>query len=214
MLRWFGHTARCASPRVPSYRGDHALVCERCMPDVVLRCALCDVLAPVVGIDDEGFRHHAFHYLCVSCQARVLSAGDARARRAAVTARRVDTLLAAHPGLHVEQVARRRVSLRGTVERAQQRREVWISLRDSARQSEAERFVVRVALAETITLQPITWSGAMDVVPCEGSPKRVVDRGSWVWCGFRHLGNAELLRVIDVMCDAVERAERAVSTAT
>ena len=210
MLRWFGHAAHCASQRVPSHRGDHALVCARCMPDFMPRCALCEGLAPVVGIDDEGFRHHEFHYLCVACRARVLAAGDARARRAAVTARRVDTLLAAYPRLHIEEIARRRVSLRGTVERPQQARAVWISVRDSARQSEAERFVVRVALAETIALQPISWIGASGVVPCAGSPKRVVDRGSWVWCGFRHLGNAELLRVIDLVCDAVERAERAV----
>jgi hypothetical protein len=209
VLYWFGHRGTCdRGAVVPRYDGDDALVCERCMSDLVPRCALCDAAARVVTIDDEGFRHHAFHYLCAPCRARVLAAGDARARRAAVTARRVEALLAAHPGLHVDEMARRRASVRGSVARERGTRAAWITVRDSARASEAERFVVRVGLAEAVVLEPVVWVSALRVAPCAGSPKRVVDRGSWLWCGFRHLGNADLLHVLDVMCDAAERAER------
>lgn len=178
------------------------------MPELTPRCPLCREPARVVDVDDEGFRHHASHYLCAACRARVLAAGDARSRRAAVTARRLATLSSKHPALHVEDVARRRVGLCGVIEREAGPRAAWVTLRDSARQGEAERFVIRVALAATIVLEPVAWTDALRVAPCAGWPKRVVDRGSWLSCGFRHLGNADLLHVIDVMCDAVERAER------
>lgn len=175
------------------------------MPELSPRCPLCGARAAVIAHDDEGFRHHAFHYLCHACRARVLAAGDARSRRAAVTARRVEALLATHPELRMDEVARRRVSVRGEVAG----RAVWITVRDSARQGEAERFVVRVALGASIALDPEAWVSALRQRPCEGSPKRVTDDGSWLWCGFRHLGRADLLHAIEAMCDAAERAERA-----
>jgi hypothetical protein len=203
---WFGHTFACGRRSVPSYRGEHALVCEQCMPEWAPRCALCGEGAPRLGVDAEGYRHHAFHYLCGACRARVLRAGDARSRRAAVTARRLETLLSHHEGLHVDEVARRRVSVRGEVDG----RAVWVTLRDSSREGELERFVVRVGLAASVTLEPVAWVSALRVAPCSGSPRRVIDRGEWLWAGFRHLGNADLLHVIDVMCDAAARAERAV----
>ncbi len=177
------------------------------MPSLVLRCAFCGVCAPVLRVED-GFRHHAFHYLCGTCRTRVLAAGDARARRAAVTSRRVELLLERFPGLHIDEVARRRVSLRGELRHGEHpARGAWITVRDSARESEAERFVVRVALSQEVVLEPTAWPAALRVAPCAGSPRRVVDRGSWLWCGFRHLGNGDLLHVIEVMCDAATSAE-------
>lgn len=205
MLFWFGHTGACGLRSVPSYRGEHALVCERCMPVTVPRCALCGAAAPSLGLDEEGYRHHAFHHLCGACRARVLRAGDARARRAAVTARRLETLLSRHEGLHVDELTRRRVSVRGEIDG----RAVWVTLRDSSREGELERFVVRVGLAASVTLEPVAWVSALRVAPCRGSPQRVVDRGEWLRAGFRHLGNADLLHALDVMLDAADRAERA-----
>lgn len=204
MLYWFGHESRCALRAVPSYRGDHALVCERCMPSVVPRCSLCGEAAPSLGVDDEGYRHHAFHHLCAACRARVLRSGEARSRRAAVTSRRLETLLSRHAGLHVDELARRRVSVRGAIDG----REVWVTLKDSAREGEVERFVVRVGLPAHVPLEAVAWVSALRVSPV-GSPERVIDRGAWLRAGFRHLGNADLLHVLDVMLDAADRAERA-----
>jgi hypothetical protein len=175
------------------------------MSAFVPRCGLCREVAPSLGVDPEGYRHHAFHYLCASCRARVLAAGEARARRSAVTARRLETLLSRHEGLYVDQLARRRVSVRGEIDG----RAVWVTIRDSARVYESERFVVRVALPTEVTLEAVAWVSGLRVQPCRGSPKRVVDRGTWLWAGFRHLGNADLLHVLDVMLDAADRAERA-----
>ena len=203
MLFWFGHRAGCASLGVvPRYRGDDALVCEACMPELVPRCPLCGLDAPVVGRED-GFRHHAFHYLCLPCRQRVLTAGEARARRAAVTHRRVETLLRAYEGLYIDELAARRVCVRGSVEG----RSVWITVRDAARQYECERFVVRVQLRHDAPLDAAAVRGLLRVTPCEGSPKRVTDRGEWLWAGFRHLGNADLLHALDVLLAVARDAE-------
>lgn len=205
VLFWFGHTLACGRRSVPSYRGEHALVCEQCMPGTVPSCAFCGEAAPSCGVDLEGYRHHEFHFLCGECRARVLRAGSGRARRAAVTARRLETLLSRHEGLYVDDLARRRVSVRGEIEG----RAVWVTLRESSREGELERFVVRVGLSASVPLEPVAWVSALRVAPCIGSPQRVVDRGEWLRAGFRHLGNADLLHVLDVMLDAADRAERA-----
>jgi hypothetical protein len=193
------------SARCRATRGDHALVCERCMPSVVPRCSLCGEAAPSLGVDDEGYRHHAFHHLCAACRARVLRSGEARSRRAAVTSRRLETLLSRHAGLHV---GRARAS-----SRLRARRDRWsggVGHAEGTRHAKARWSDSSCAwgLPAHVPLEAVAWVSALRVSPV-GSPERVIDRGAWLRAGFRHLGNADLLHVLDVMLDAADRAERA-----
>jgi hypothetical protein len=172
------------------------------MGELVPRCPMCGLEASLLG-SANGFRHFSFHYLCPDCRQRVLAAGDARSRRMQVTARRVETLFSRFEGLYIEERAAHRASVRGLVEQ----RRVWVTIKDAARQGECERFVVRVELGHNHTDDAPFAIAELSAKACRGSPRRVTDDGHWLWAGFRHLGNKDIIHVVEVMCAAAARIE-------
>lgn len=167
------------------------------MPEYAPACSICETASARLGWQGD-FRVYSFWYLCEACRARVLQGGNARERRAAVRERRVATLLGRHPALYVDETAPRRSSLRGRVHG----QEVRITIRDSARQYESARFVIRVEtqrykLGGAAPLPPFR------IAPCDRGVTIVKDHdGTWLSVGFSHLGNADILHVLDVLCAA------------
>lgn len=206
VLHWFGHRAQCATPVIPSYRGEDALVCARCMPDFVPRCAICERPASALGVMD-GFAHYAFWYLCPECVARVRAAGHWKMRRASANQARVDALKARFPELHVVETAPRRIALGGEI----RGRAVSITLKIAARQGESERYVVRVALRvprETVERAELAIDEGLVARLVRGSPSITVERYRWLRLAFRHLGKLDVLRVLEGMLDTADRLER------
>jgi hypothetical protein len=205
MLRWFGHRSGCPSPIVPEYRGEAALVCAACMPEVVPRCPLCGALAKELS-REGGFIHYEFWYLCPGCVERVRAAGPWKLRRARANQARVEALQERFAELSIIEAARRRVVLGGEVEG----RAVRLTLKIAARQGEEERFIFRVALRSsraTVEREELGLEEELERRLSRKSPSIVVDRQRWLRLGFRHLGKLDTVRVVEAMLEATARME-------
>lgn len=177
------------------------------MPEVRLSCSLCGRDAPRIEVDDD-YAVHAFGYLCDRCVDAVRRAGPAPLRRARATEARVAALLAAHEGLSIEARARRRVTVGGSVAG----RRVRITLRDSAREGESERFVLRVELVvrqRAVTREELTLAPDLDRLLAPSAPSVTTDGFRHLRVAFSHLGKTDLLDALDALMAVCARLDAA-----
>jgi len=165
---------------------------------------MCGADAAYLG-DVDGFATFAHGALCDRCVRNVLAAGSAPVRRARTTQARVDVVLAAYPDLIIEERARRRVTIGGSI----LGRPVRFTFRDSAREGESERFVLRAAFAgeRGIDKSDLRLFSSLIERLAPGSPSIATEDFRHVRIAFRHLGRRDTLHAIDGLIASVASLE-------
>jgi hypothetical protein len=110
----------------------------------------------------------------------------------------VEAVVERHPGLAVEEVAPRRVTIGGEVGG----RAVRLTLKIAAREGDDERYVVRVALQRERPIGPIALADLdprlARLVARKGATVTRDDH-QWLRVGFRVLGKVDLLDAVDAL---------------